>query len=111
LTREAVKTIINKELTTWKKRAEEKHGIDLTWSAEVVQRVTKAYNVNFGARSVIHEVQRIAIQEVAEAQIRGTLKKNSLAYLTTNELGNIELRTESREGRVRDRRGCRFHLC
>ena len=32
----------------------------------VVDKLTKYYNVNFGVRSVLHEVQRIAVQLVAE---------------------------------------------
>lgn len=41
----------------------------------VVKKLAKSYNINFGVRSVVHEVQRIAVQQVAEAQIRGVLNK------------------------------------
>ena len=41
----------------------------------VVKNLIRSYDVNFGVRSVVHEVHRIAVQLVAEAQIRGTLKK------------------------------------
>ncbi|KLO08744.1 P-loop containing nucleoside triphosphate hydrolase protein [Schizopora paradoxa] len=111
LSKEEVGAIIIKELKAWKKRAEENHNIHISWSSEVVDKITKSYNVNFGARSVINEVTRTAVMQIAEAQIKGILEKNSLAYLTMSEAGNIELRTERREGyRVLERRGCRFHL-
>ncbi|KLO08748.1 hypothetical protein SCHPADRAFT_880206 [Schizopora paradoxa] len=110
LNEEEISVVINKELTTWAKRAHEKHEIKLTWSSEVVKKLTKSYDVNFGVRSVAHEVQRIAVQQVAEAQIRGVLNKNYLAYLTTNELGDIELQSERRVGHIRGRNACRYPL-
>jgi len=81
----------------------------LDWSMEVAKKLTKYYDVNFGVRSVVHEVQRIAIQLVAEAQIGGVLKKSYLAYLSLNELGDIQLKGESRVGRVRERKWCRYY--
>ncbi|KLO08742.1 hypothetical protein SCHPADRAFT_597461 [Schizopora paradoxa] len=110
LNEDEISIVIGKELTTWKKRAAEKHSIELTWSSEVVKKLTQSYDINFGVRSVVHEVQRIAVQQVAEAQIRGFLKKNYLAHLTTNELGDIELRGEPRVGLIPARRACRLHL-
>lgn len=40
----------------------------------VVQKLVGAYDTHYGVRSVVHEVQRIAVQLVADAQIQGKLK-------------------------------------
>lgn len=44
----------------------------------VVDKLTKSYNVNFGARSVINEVTRTAVMQIADAQIKGVLEKKSV---------------------------------
>lgn len=79
----------------------------------------------------MHEVQRIAVQLVADAHIRGQLKKECvqstlfiikdtrfnhlfcpswLAYLTVNELGDVVLQSASPSECVKIRRGCKFFL-
>jgi hypothetical protein len=57
----------------------------------VVEKLVGAYDRNFGARSVIHEVERIAVQLVADAQIQGVLKHGSVVtFITWREiLANI----------------------
>ena len=46
-----------------------------------VKKLTKSYDVNFGVRSVMHEVQRIAVQLIADAHIRGDLRKEYVIFL------------------------------
>ena len=38
-----------------------------------VLKLADSYDVNYGVRSVVNETQRIAVQLVAEAQIRGDI--------------------------------------
>jgi len=37
-------------------QASERHGIDLTWSPEVLDVLADGYNIRYGARSLKHEV-------------------------------------------------------
>jgi hypothetical protein len=89
--------VIEIELKKWQERAEDsmqsdclghqKVGLTLfgmtsylltfvpTFATIVVERLVESYDVNYGARSVINEVQRLAIQLVAESQIRGDIGK------------------------------------
>ena len=46
-----------------------------------MKKLTKSYDVNFGVRSVMHEVQRIAVQLIADAHIRGDLRKEYVIFL------------------------------
>ena len=98
-----------------------------------VKKLTEAYDVNFGARSVMHEVQRIAVQFIADAYIRGDLQKGCVksllliccvlnelnlfkislcswhAYLTIDELEDVILQSANPLETVKIRRGCHFH--
>lgn len=40
----------------------------------VVRNLAKSYDQKFGARSIIHEIQNIAVNMLADAHIRGDLK-------------------------------------
>ncbi|KAH8108858.1 P-loop containing nucleoside triphosphate hydrolase protein [Phellopilus nigrolimitatus] len=93
LSQEEIGTVIKGELDIWRRRAQEKHAIKLSWANEVVQKLASAYDVNYGVRSVANEVQRIAVQLIADAQIQGRITKNWHAYLTTNDLGDINLKS------------------
>ncbi|KAH8105062.1 P-loop containing nucleoside triphosphate hydrolase protein [Phellopilus nigrolimitatus] len=110
LSQEEIGTVIKRELDVWRRRAQEKHAIKLSWANEVVRKLATAYDVNYGVRSVANEVQRIAVQLIADAQIQGRITRNWHAYLTTNDLGDIILKSSDfREG-AQFRRGCRFVL-
>ena len=39
----------------------------------VTKQLVKSHDVNFGVRSVLYEVERMAVRLIAEAQIRGEI--------------------------------------
>ena len=39
----------------------------------VTKQLVKAHDVNFGVRSVLYEVEKMAVRLIAEAQIRGEI--------------------------------------
>ncbi|KAL5537231.1 hypothetical protein ACEPAF_1054 [Sanghuangporus sanghuang] len=89
LNKEEIEIAVQRELATWCERAEEKHKIRLTWTDEVVRKLAASYDVNYGMRPVANEVQRIALQLVADAHIRGKISENWQAELTLNEVGDM----------------------
>ncbi|KAL5492074.1 hypothetical protein ACEPAI_3521 [Sanghuangporus weigelae] len=89
LNQEEIEVAVQRELAMWCKRAEEKHKIHLTWTDEVVRKLAASYDVNYGVRSAANEVQRIALQLVADAHIRGQISDNWQAELAINEVGDI----------------------
>jgi len=91
LTPEEITLVVEGELNMWRKRADEKHSIPLTWGKAVVDKLALAYDKNYGVRSVINQVQHIAVQLLAESHIRGALDKNVRAHLTLNHVGDIVL--------------------
>lgn len=70
LTLEHVKLIAVKQMELWRKRACDRHGIDLHWEQEVIEHVCRdgrAYNERYGARSLKNEVERAVIGKLAQA--------------------------------------------
>jgi hypothetical protein len=49
-----------------------------------VKKLVGAYDTHFGVRSVVHEVQRIAVQLVADAHIQGRLKAKWVFFPITS---------------------------
>ncbi|KAF9062593.1 hypothetical protein BDP27DRAFT_1427729 [Rhodocollybia butyracea] len=85
--------IVQIELKKWKQRAEEQHAIRLSWSPKG-KLLVQGYDVNYGARSVMNEVQTLAVQLLAEAQIRGDIQDNWSVCLFINDAGNIDIAKE-----------------
>jgi len=108
LTNQEISQVIEIELKKWQKRAEEQHLIRLSWSPKVVERLVESYDMNYGARSVINEVQRLAVQLVAESQIRGDIGKSWFVHLVINDVGDIDMVKENPNGAIPQRRGCRY---
>lgn len=50
--------LVTKEMEYWKKKASEKHSIQLSWDRNVLEVLADGYNVHYGARSIKHEVWR-----------------------------------------------------
>lgn len=90
----------------------------LTTHNLVIARIVESYDVNYGVRSVVNEVHRIAVQLLAEAHIRGEIKNKYvygtvrciqllivptvvhswLVHLCSNTLGDIDIETADPKG-------------
>jgi ATP-dependent Clp protease ATP-binding subunit ClpB len=85
----------------------------------VVQRLVESYDVNYGARSVMNEAKTLAIQILAESQIRGDIGKKYASYfvrlfnishanhtnswlvhLFINDAGDIDMAKEDPNGKL-----------
>ncbi|KAF5285002.1 hypothetical protein FQR65_LT02314 [Abscondita terminalis] len=69
--------LVNRELTVWAKKANDKHKIDLKWDRSVESALADGYDVNYGARSIKYEVERRVVNQIAAAHERGLLGKGS----------------------------------
>uniref|UniRef100_A0A914UIJ6 Caseinolytic peptidase B protein n=1 Tax=Plectus sambesii TaxID=2011161 RepID=A0A914UIJ6_9BILA len=72
------------ELELWKKRAEKKHHITLSWDPNVVDVLSEGYNVHYGARSIKHEVDKRVVNLLAHAQEHERIKPGSKVTITSN---------------------------
>lgn len=64
-----------RQMKNWCERAELRHGISMSWSGDVVTVLVDAYDVNYGARSIQHEVDRRIVNKLATAFEMGKLKR------------------------------------
>lgn len=49
---------MTQSFTCFNEQAHERHGIELTWSPEVLDVLADGYNIRYGARSLKHEVRK-----------------------------------------------------
>ncbi|KAI8882482.1 hypothetical protein K501DRAFT_221194 [Backusella circina FSU 941] len=64
---EELREITSRELSRWAEKARSRHGITLTWDAEVVDLLARGYNIRYGARSIKYEVERKVVNLIAKA--------------------------------------------
>ncbi|KAF4085709.1 hypothetical protein AMELA_G00098080 [Ameiurus melas] len=83
--------LINKELNYWAKKAKQRHDITLLWERPVLELLTRGYNLNYGARSIKHEVERRVVNQLAAAYKQKLLPKGCTLLITVDgELGDEE---------------------
>jgi len=135
-----ISQVIEIELRKWQKRAKDQHAIRFSWSPGgrlysssawtlslisasifatiVVERLVEGYDVNYGARSVMNAVKTLAVQILAESQVRGDIGEkyivcliypsiahvyhaNSwLTHLFINDAGDIDMAKEDPNGEL-----------
>jgi ATP-dependent Clp protease ATP-binding subunit ClpB len=71
------------ELEKWKQRAETKHGINLSWSEDVVELLSRGYHRQYGARSIKYEVDRKVVGALAEAYELEKLSEGDSVHVST----------------------------
>lgn len=62
-----LKEITSRELSKWAEKARKRHGITMTWDADVVDVLAQGYNIRYGARSIKYEVERKVVNLIAKA--------------------------------------------
>lgn len=69
------------ELRRWAETAERRHGLALSWTRAAAELLAAGYQAQYGARSVLHEVQRRAVSLLATAHERGLVPRGSRLLL------------------------------
>ncbi|KAI8369415.1 P-loop containing nucleoside triphosphate hydrolase protein [Radiomyces spectabilis] len=62
-----LREITLRELGRWAEKARTRHGITMTWDADVVDVLAQGYNIRYGARSIKYEVERKVVNLIAKA--------------------------------------------
>lgn len=77
-------------------QAIKKHGVKISWDSAVEHVIIGAYDVNYGARSIKHEVERSVVSQLAKAHEMGVIKENSVVKIvadpTKGEYGTVFLK-------------------
>eukprot|EP00906_Rhabdomonas_costata_P032642 RCo045980 len=90
-----LRELTTRELTKWARRAIERHEMELSWAPEVVDLVTRAYNVRYGARSIQHEVDRKVISKIAASHEFDHIQKGSKVHLFLDPNGEVQLNVDN----------------
>lgn len=88
-----LKQLVEKQLQSWQKRAEERHSIKLEWDDSVIRALTSEYNLSYGARSIKHGVERKAINQIARAHEMDEIGAGSTVKLFVDNGGEIRIKT------------------
>jgi len=74
--------LVTRELEFWAKKAKEKHGMKLEWDRKALDFLVNGYDINYGARSIKHEVERRVVNQIAVAHEYGLIEKGSEILIT-----------------------------
>lgn len=74
--------LVERELNDWAKRASDKHKIQLEWDKSVAVALADGYDVNYGARSIKHEVERRVVNQLAAAYEYGLIGTGSVVQVS-----------------------------
>eukprot|EP01134_Creolimax_fragrantissima_P001993 CFRG1993T1 len=80
--------LVQMELNRWKEKAEARHGVEITWTDDVVTALTSGYDVHYGARSLKYEVDRRLINQMASMWEQDIVQKGAKlhVYLDNDEV-------------------------
>lgn len=77
--------LVLRELLAWKEKAANRHKIELTWDQDVIPILTKGYNINYGARSIKHEIERKVVNQLAASFENGIIEPGHQVHLIVEQ--------------------------
>lgn len=80
--------LVTKELEFWSKKAKLKHNITLEWDRKALDFLADGYDINYGARSIKHEVERRVVNQIAAAHEFNLIDNGSFILITTDYENN-----------------------
>ncbi|CAF0863200.1 unnamed protein product [Didymodactylos carnosus] len=81
-----INKLLLKELEFWKQCAKEKHNIDIIWDRQALDCLAEAYDINYGARSIKHEIERSVVNQLASADEQDLIVSGNKVLLTTTTI-------------------------
>lgn len=76
-------------------KAKDKHGMTLEWDRKAIEFLVNGYDINYGARSIKHEVERRVVNQIAVAHEYGLIENGShiliSADLPPNQQDELEI--------------------
>ena len=76
---------VETELSRWKVKAYERHGIVLEWSRRLVESLKGGYDERYGYRSMIYTVEKRVVNLLAASHERDLIGKGSVVELDVEE--------------------------
>ena len=63
-------------------QAKDKHGMTLEWDLKALEFLVRGYDINYGARSIKHEVERRVVNQLAVAHEYNLIQNGSHILIT-----------------------------
>jgi hypothetical protein len=86
-------------------KAKDKHGMTLEWDRKAIEFLVNGYDINYGARSIKHEVERRVVNQIAVAHEYGLIENGShiliSADLPPNQQDELEIMKREDENKSR----------
>jgi ATP-dependent Clp protease ATP-binding subunit ClpB len=76
--------LVAKELEFWAKKAKTKHNMILEWDRNALDFLADGYDINYGARSIKHEVERRVVNQLAAAHESNLIENGSHILITAD---------------------------
>ena len=92
-TRSELIHLVTKELEFWTNKAKSKHNMILEWDINALDFLADGYDINYGARSIKHEVERRVVNQLAAAH-EFNLIENGSHILITADYNSNEIQDE-----------------
>lgn len=84
-----IEDIVNMELGLWQKQAKNRHDITLSWTQDIITRLSGNFNERYGFRSIKHAVQKEIVNLLAWAHERGKIREGTAVEVAVED-HNIE---------------------
>jgi ATP-dependent Clp protease ATP-binding subunit ClpB len=76
--------LVTKELDFWIKKAKSKHNMTLEYDRKALDFIADGYDINYGARSIKHEVERRVVNQLAAAHELNLIENGSSILITAD---------------------------
>lgn len=77
--------LVTKELEFWTKKAKSKHNMTLEYDRKALDFLADGYDINYGARSIKHEVERRVVNQLAAAHELNLIENGSHILITADD--------------------------
>lgn len=65
-------------------KAKDKHGVTIEWDRKALDFLVNGYDINYGARSIKHEVERRVVNQLAVAHEYGLIENGSNVIISAD---------------------------
>jgi ATP-dependent Clp protease ATP-binding subunit ClpB len=76
--------LVTKEFDFWIKKAKSKHNMILEYDRKALDFIADGYDINYGARSIKHEVERRVVNQLAAAHELNLIENGSSILITAD---------------------------
>jgi ATP-dependent Clp protease ATP-binding subunit ClpB len=76
--------LVTKEFDFWIKKAKSKHNMTLEYDRKALDFIADGYDINYGARSIKHEVERRVVNQLAAAHELNLIENGSSILITAD---------------------------